>query len=68
MTNTFLLEVASMDYTEYRVQGREVAIVRVHLGKMTNEERKAALVKPLNRMARAKQKQKKEGVLVGSKN
>lgn len=45
-----------------------MADVRVHLGKMTNEERKAALVKPLNRMARAKQKQKKEGGLVGSKN
>lgn len=57
-----------MDYIEHRIQGREMAVVRVHLGKMTNEERKAALVKPLNRMARAKQKQKKEGVLVGSKN
>lgn len=57
-----------MDYIEHRIQGREMAVVRVHLGKMTNEERKAALVKPLNRMARAKQKQKKEGDLVGSKN
>ena len=57
-----------MDYAEYRVEGREMAIVRIHPGKLTVEEQKAALVKPLNRMARAKQKQKKEGGLSGSKN
>lgn len=57
-----------MDYIEHRIQGREMAVVRVHLGKMTNEERKAVLKRPVCRMYLAKQKQKKEGVLVGSKN
>lgn len=53
-----------MDYTEYRVEGKkERAIVRIHPGKMTDAERKAALVKPVSRMYLAKQKQKKEGGL-----
>ena len=57
-----------MDYTEYRVEGRETAVVRIHPGKMTDEDRKAALKRPVCRMYLAKQKQKKEGDLVGSKN
>lgn len=57
-----------MDYTEYRVEGRERAVVRIHPGKMTDEDRKAALKKPVSRMYLAQRKQKKEGVLVGSNN
>ena len=57
-----------MDYTEYRVEGRETAVVRIRPGKMTDEDRKAALKRPVCRMYLAKQKQKKEGGFVGYKN
>lgn len=53
------------NYTEYDT-GK--AIVRIHSGKRTAEERKAVLEDAAKQFVRALQKQGKEGVLVGSKN
>lgn len=53
------------NYTEYDT-GK--AIVRIHPGKRTAEERKAVLEDAAKQFVRALQKQGKEGVLFGSKN
>ena len=46
----------------------EKAIVRIHPGKLTAEERRAVLEDAAKQFVRALQKQGKEGVLLGSKN
>lgn len=53
------------NYTEYDTGA---AIVRIHPGKRTAEERKAVLEEAAKQFVRALQKQGKEGVLFGSKN
>lgn len=53
------------NYTEYDTG---TAIVRIHPGKRTAEERQAVLEDAAKQFVRALQKQGKEGVLFGSKN
>lgn len=53
------------NYTEYDT-GK--AIVRIHPGKLTAEERRAVLEDAAKQFIRSLQKQGKEGVLVCSKN